>query len=194
VTLVEGWSVLHLWNREVILYRRGFSYREGSRVVHFLYNEIKSIRQQAERLRSFGGLVRRTVYRITLTTTQDEVIVLTNVYRRVEELSKRLEALVTTTLRPSVLRRMEQGETVAFGSSVGVSAAGLHDGGRSLDWAEYGGYRIERRSLNVLDNVGNVWASVPLASVENATLLLDLLRERETVSRGEQDGKKSIDE
>ena len=29
-TLGVGWFLTHFWNREVIIYKRGFSYREGS--------------------------------------------------------------------------------------------------------------------------------------------------------------------
>jgi hypothetical protein len=29
--LALGWYILHIWNREIILYERGFSYREGSK-------------------------------------------------------------------------------------------------------------------------------------------------------------------
>src|SRR5262245_18615453 len=46
VVLTLGWRVLHFWNREVVLYEEGFSYREGAKPIFFLYHEVLSIRQQ----------------------------------------------------------------------------------------------------------------------------------------------------
>ncbi len=50
VVLVAGWYVLHGWNREIILYERGFSYREGSQTIFMRYDEIAAVRLRAERL------------------------------------------------------------------------------------------------------------------------------------------------
>ena len=84
VALGLGWYVLHVWNREIILYEVGFSYREGSKTVFFRYDEIAGIRQHAERLAYFGGLLRRDVYRFTVTTREAERFTITNLYRRAD--------------------------------------------------------------------------------------------------------------
>ena len=101
VALAAGWPVLHLWNWEIILYTDGFSVREGSRTVFFVYEEIRSIRQSGQQLAYFGGLVRRSTLRFTVITVRDERIVLTNLYIHVEQLASRLEAKVNCRLNPS---------------------------------------------------------------------------------------------
>lgn len=179
LALAFGWRALHLWNREIILYQNGFSYREGSRTVYFLYAEIRSIRQRAERLAYFGGLLRRTVYRYTMTAMQGEKIVLTNLYRHVDELGARIERSVNAELGPFIDERLSKGERVSFSDTLAVSADGLHEGGRDLPWAAFGGYQAKGGRLNLLQAGGEVWYSAPLAEVDNIGLLLPLLRAHE---------------
>ncbi len=185
VTLVLGWYVLHLWNREIILYSRGFSYREGSRVIFFLYNEVASIRLHAERLAYFGGLLRRDVYRFTVTTAQDERFTITNLYRRADELGTRLTEHIDRVLGPKIGRKLANGEAVAFGDTLVLRAEGLRDQDRGLAWADFGGYRIGGRKLALLDSTGAVWYSLPIAEVDNITLLLEVLRQRQPVKKAE---------
>jgi len=177
VVLAVAWYILHLWNREVILYEQGFSYREGSRPVFFRYTEIKSIRQRGERRAYFGGLLRRSVYEFVISTRAGDVIVLNNVYRRVAELGARMEQKTNAVLWPAIAERLAQGERVSFSASLELTARGLHQGGRDLLWEQFGGYRIENRRLLVLDSAGSVWFSALLAEVDNITLLLNVLRE-----------------
>lgn len=180
VTLALGWYTLHLWNREVLLFERGFTYREGSRIISFLYSEIRSVRQQGERLAYFGGRVRRDVHKITLTTHQGETLVLTDIYRRAGEMGAKLEAGVNKALRPLVDARLMDGKAYPFGAGLAVSSAGIHSGDQLLSWGDFGGYKVEGRQLRLLDTSGAVWASAPLSEVENITLLIDLLREKAT--------------
>jgi hypothetical protein len=179
VSLAAGWRVLHFWNREVILYEKGFTFREGAHTVFFHYYEVKSIRQRAERLAYFGGLLRRTLYRFTITTIRDEKIVLDNLYRRVAQLGERLEARANHILEPLTAARLGKGELVAFSDTLRVNNDGLHQSGRSLTWGDLGGYRIERGQLLLLDRGGEVWFGLPLPDVDNITILLNLLRQRQ---------------
>jgi hypothetical protein len=174
--LIVGWWVMHRWNWEVMVFQRGFTVREGSKVIPLTYAEIRSIHQQAERLAYFGGMARRTLYRISITTHRDEVVVLTNVYRRVGELGERLEMFINETLRPQVQHRLHSGETVAFGATVGLKLTGIVQGERELTWDDFGGYRVEDRSLKVLQKDGAIWHAEPLAQIDNIVLLLDFLR------------------
>lgn len=178
-----GWYVLHVWNREIILYERGFSYREGSKIVHFFYHEIRGVRLRAERLAYFGGRLHRNLYHFTVTTNAGETFMITNVYRRAAELGTKLTEALNQTLQPLIAVKLERGETIPFSDSLQISAAGLHDGDRLLLWEGYGGHRIGGRQLALLDSAGQVWYSAPLAEIENITLLLDLLREHASAER-----------
>ncbi len=182
LTLALGWYVLHIWNREIILYERGFSYREGSKTVFFTYDEIASIRLRAERLAYFGGLLRRNVYRFTVTTHEAERFTITNLYRRADELGTRLTERINRALGPKIARQLADGAVVPFSDTLTVSGAGLRENGRELAWAAFGGYRLGGSKLALLEASGAVWYSVPLSEVDNITLLLELLRGRQTHS------------
>ncbi len=176
--LTAGWWVLHLWNREIVLYEFGFTYREGGRVVWFVYPEIASLRQRAERLSYFGGLLRREVYRFTLTTIRGERIVLGGRYRRVAELGARLEERLIHSLLPIFQERLARGEHLPFSDTLRLSADGLHEGGRALKWDDFGGFRVAGGRLMALARDGQIWFSLPLPEVDNAALLLALARSR----------------
>lgn len=181
LALGVGWYLLHIWNREIVLYERGFSYREGSNTIFFLYAEVKSLRQRAEQLAYFWGLFRRIVYTITVITTSNETLVIHNFYKRMDELGARLEKQVNEALRPSVMRRLSVGETVAFADTLRLDGLGLHVDGQRIGWEAFGGYTIQNRQLQLLDRNGAVAAAIPLADLENVTLLLDILREQKSL-------------
>lgn len=179
VVLVVGWRTLHFWNREVILYENGFTYREGARTVPFLYNEIMSIRQQGQRLAYFGGLIRRNTYRFTLTGLRGELMTLDNLYRRVDKMGAQIEARVYPILEPYLTERIAAGEKISFSNSLRVSAAGLHDKGRDLTWDALAGYRIASSQLLLLAHPDQtVWLSLPLSEVDNLPLFVKLIKTR----------------
>jgi hypothetical protein len=177
ISLIAGWWVLHQWNREVTLYEHGFTFREGSKTVFFTYAEISSFRLRAERLRYFGGLIRRTLYRFTLLTVKDERIVLTGLYRRIAELGDRLEAQIVAAQRPIATERLARGERLTFSPELSLSEAGLHAGGRDLLWSALDGWRVEGGALMLLEG-GAEWLRLPLREVDNLGLLIGLLKER----------------
>jgi hypothetical protein len=180
-TLAAGWYVSHLWNREVVLYQQGFSYREGSYVAYILYFDVVSIRQRAERLSFFGGLARYTLFRTVIKTRQNETLMLTNLYKHMDELGKRLDAHVHQTLRPRIEQALGRGERVSFTATLTMTQDGLHDGERDLLWMNYGGYRIANRRLLLKTRSGETWFSAPLGEIDNITVLLDLLPKQESV-------------
>lgn len=184
VALLVGWRIMHLWNREVILYERGFTYREGSQNVPFLYAEIARIRLRAERLSTFGGLYKRNIYRITVTTYAGDQVRLTNVYNRIQELSDELIEQANTWLRPAIQQRLELGEWVYFSDAFKLSQSGLAvdasaigaDADAFLPWLAFSGYRVKNRKLMLITDQETVWFALGLAEIDNLTLLLEFLK------------------
>jgi hypothetical protein len=146
---------------------------------HILYSDIHSIRQHAERQAYFGGLIRRTVYRFSIRTLQDETIVLNNVYRRIAELGTRLEQHVNSAIKIRMDWQLAQGQAFDFAATLSVTPDGLREGERVLHWEAFGGYRIQRGNLHLLAaSDDSSWFSIPLSEVDNLTLLLGVLNER----------------
>ena len=177
VVLGTGWAVLHWWNREIILYQRGFSVQEGARVVPVLYSEVAQVRLRAERV-SYLGVVRHDRYCCTLTTIYDEQIVVDWQYRHATDCGTRLNALVDAALRPQLEARWAAGGCVPFGDSLALSAEGVVCEGQTLPWSNYRGYRVAGGRLVILDAADTAWASPPLGSLFNLTLLLAVLKEQ----------------
>jgi len=188
-SLVIGWWILHQWNREIILYERGFTYREGSVDVPFAYAEVRGVRVRAEQLAYFGGLLRRVVYQVDITALSGDYIRVDNaIYRRVEDFAERLLAQVNTELRPLVVNKVQRGEPVAFADDLYLTNAGLRvnaaalqdaDEDALLPWDDFGGFKIAQRQLMLQTRNGQTWYALPLRDVDNLTLLLDLLRQQQ---------------
>lgn len=176
VALIIGWSIMHNWNREIVLFERGFSYREGSKTVYFHYEEIAALRLRAERRAYFGGLIRRTIYRFTARTLAEETITITNLYQRIAELGDRLTERVDSVLLPRLERKFAAGETIPFGDALTLNQTGIQADGRGLPWEQFGGWEVKARALRLKQPDGTEWAAIPLAEIDNITLLLHFLR------------------
>jgi hypothetical protein len=174
--LVVGWFMLHLWNRAVIVYARGFSYREGSRTALIPFDSIATVRQRAERRQFFGGLVRHTIYELHLLTHNDEQIMLNGFYNRMDELSLRLERQITEAQLEAAHRQLAGGGTVSF-EGLTIDTDGLRRDGEILAWDAFGGHQVRNRRIDILDRQGNSWAAMRLSEVPNLRLLIELLRE-----------------
>lgn len=184
--LALAWYVLHWWNREVVLYQRGFSFREGSRLIYFGYDEVKWVGLQAQRLAYFGGLLRRDVYRIELVTYAGDRVILTNLYRRIAELAARLNEQIEVRLRPEIDRRLAAGEQVAFGEALWLTSGELRVDDERLSWQDFGGYRVGGGRLIFLRQDGSVFQETPLPLLYNVTILIDLLRRRrQAIEKGD---------
>jgi hypothetical protein len=174
IALIIGWIILHLWNREVILYERGFTYREGSKIRAFPYASIVSFQQRSTR---FALLSRWpiVVYRTTMTTDQDEVLLINNVYTQTEKLVRRLEGLITRARLPVVASKFHAGERVSFGP-LSLSGQALHVGDKTLLWSDWEGYRFANNQLVLTDKSGADWASVPVLEIDQILLVVGLLK------------------
>ena len=172
--LAVGWYVLHLWNREVVLYALGFTYREGSRLASFHYSNIVALRVRAERL-AYLGFLRADRYQYTLRTNQDETISITNLYQDVQKLGPQLESFVTRARLPLLQAQLRQGQTLSF-DALSLRDEGLIHDARQLAWVDFVGYRAESSRLILASQTDPNWASIPLSELDNLLLLVELLK------------------
>ena len=185
IALGLGWYVMHLWNREVVIYEKGFNFREGSSIADFKYGEIASFRQKAERLRYFGGLFRRNVYTFTVRTYNDEVIKLTNLYTDIEKLGNNLEVGINSVLDNRVRQSLIYGESVSFGEGFEMSDVGIKADEQDLEWDQFEGFGTKQGRLTLSSKTDESWYQIPLEDVDNLSLLVKMLRERASSSSDE---------
>lgn len=165
------WYMAHLWNREVVVYERGFTYRQGSQVGMFRYEQIVRVRVRAERL-SLAGLWRRDVYDCLMTSEHDEVLRLNNTYGDIARLLNTLEQAITQARLPIARAQLAQGRRLSFGA-LEMDNVGLATADAVLTWDNFQGYKVADSSL-----VFEGWQSFPLADLDNLRLLIVLLKER----------------
>lgn len=172
------WSVLHLWNREVVLYERGFTYREGSNIGAFFYGNIVKLQPKAERMAYFG-VIRRTIYRYTLVTDQDETLQINNLYSDPDQLTHQLDKFITQARRRVIKPQIERGETVDMGETIRWNQQQLMVDGRSLAWGDFAGYAIRNKQIEIQTTGSDpIWATITLDHLDNPLLFISLLKDR----------------
>lgn len=178
LALIAGWYLTHLWNREVVVYERGFSYREGSHTGLFQYHEIVRIQARTERI-AYANLFTRDIYDYTLITDQDEHLRLNNVYKNIAELALRLERAITRARKPIVQARLQRGESLAFAHDLHLTRESVEYDGRKLNWDAFQGHQIEDGNLILVARDEPSWARIPLNTLDNQLLLVTLLHEHQ---------------
>jgi hypothetical protein len=174
-TVGLAWWVAGLWNREVVLYEKGFRYREGSRNVYFTYAELRGVRRRIVR-QTFVGFFQRDQYQVYVFTYGRDRILLNNIYLNIDDLSDRIEKQMMPFRRPVIEHAYDNGKTVLFGDTFGLSQQGLHDDARVLAWAQFKGTRMQGGRLCFVAADGQDWLALRLDEIENVMLLLEKLR------------------
>lgn len=181
-SLAIAWYLLHLWNREITIYDQGFTYREGSHTARIFFMEVVTVRLKAERIFYFG-LIPRDVYRYTLITQEDETLTIDNRYKKVEKLGLALEKAIAQARLPIVEDKIERGDVIEFGLSLALDQRGIDHDRQRLSWADYAGFKTQTGDLVIMQrnqdpHAHDEWARVKLNALDNAVLLIDLLKRR----------------
>lgn len=176
VALLTGWYSLHLWNREVMVYEKGFTYRRGSQLAYIRYSEVIRTRQAGGITRYFGGLVKRNTFQFTVITERDEIVPLNSLYKNLDELTLKIEAEIYRVLLPKLNSKLANGEQIRFYDDLSLSTDGIIQDNRDLKWDDFAGQTIEAGQLHLKQTDGTIWHSRPLAEIENIRLFLALLR------------------
>ncbi len=176
IGLVVVWYVAHFWNREIVLYADGFTYREGSQTGHFRYDDIARVQDETEQIRYFGRFA-WTRYRYAMHTRYDETLRVTNLYDEVRQLVDSLDRRITRAQLPAARVQIDAGEALDFGAGLRLSREGLQWGEEERFWHELSGYRVRDGRLHLLNAAGETWTALPVRELQNVVLLLALLRE-----------------
>ncbi len=174
--LLTGWYALHLWNRELLLYEKGFTYRRGSQIAYIHYADITRTRQAGGIIRYLGGIFKRNTFQFTVITSRDEIIPFTSLYKNLDELTLKLEAEIYRVLLPKLNAKLANGERIGFNDTLFLSTNGIILDTQELLWENFGGQTIQMGQLHLKTADGTIWHSRPLAGIENIRLFLALLR------------------
>ncbi len=170
------WYLAHLWNREVILYERGFTYRQGSVTAAFPYENIVRIHIVVESIAYFGFIPRQRIM-ADLESDSGDKMHLNQVFAKARKLVEALERAIIKARKPVIQRQIESGTPASFGALT-LKKNGIETtDGRTLAWSELSGVRVQDMAIQLVSGA-EVWGSFPLADVDAAALLLVVLKER----------------
>lgn len=169
------WYVVHYWNREVVLYERGFTYREGSRTGQFYYKDITTVRQNIEDL-SLGSLRLRTIYTYQMISRYDEQLTINNIYSETRNLINRLDSFIARERLPELREDLAQSKPIRFGDAFQLSQAGIGYEGKILAWDDVVSVRVRGGSL-IIDSVSEeVWAVESVPDIDNVVIFIGLIK------------------
>lgn len=176
IGLVVVWYVAHFWNREIVLYSAGFTYREGSHIGDIRYADVIRVREESEQINLFGRFpwIR---YRYMMYTRYDEILRVTNLYAETRKLIDTLNKRITQAQIESARVQLAAGDMLDFGAGLRLSREGLLREDGELLWHEFQGYRVRNARLWI-ETQGDAWAEYPVRELDNIVLLLALLKEQ----------------
>ncbi len=170
------WWILHYWNREVVLYEQGFSYRRGSATAYILYRNVVQLVQNIERV-SFLGFS-RMVYDYRLVTDVDENLTINNIYSNPDKLTRALDAYIARDRLPIMRDKIAQGERATFGANLHLTAEGIILNDTHLMWHDFKAQRVKNGQLIIQSTDDDGWGTLAVSEIDNPVLLIALLRER----------------
>src|SRR5262245_10808910 len=137
VGLAAFWYAAHFWNREVILYEHGFTYRQGSQLGQFRYADVVRLQPDVSRI-AILKFIQQTNFNYTLVTVDDEILRITNLFTDIAKLVARLEGYIIRDRLSIVQHAINTGQAVDVGAGLCLSKTGLEYQGRELFWHEVG--------------------------------------------------------
>ncbi len=170
------WWMLHHWNREVVLYERGFSFRQGSATAYILYANVLQLIQHIERVGFLG--FSRTVYHYQLITDIDETLIINNIYSNPDKLTRSLEAYIARDRLPVVRTNIAEGQAVEFARNLRITREGIMLDDTELFWQEFKAQRVKDGQLILQSHDNETWGIIPVSEINNPVLLIALLKHR----------------
>lgn len=176
VALPLIWAAAHLWNREVILFERGFTYRQGSVVAAFPYINIVQMHISLQRVLYFGIVPYERAVGI-LESDQGDRMRIDNVFKDARKLLQALERTITKARLPLVNQQIARGDSVAFGALT-LTGTGITDtANRTLPWAAFTRVALDGDGLQIISG-SESWGRYIEADLHSAAVLVAVLKER----------------
>lgn len=177
-------AVFHLaktalnWNKAITVHENGISFRQWGRRREWHWSEIRSIQAQIVRYTYYGFIPAGTLRNYWLYNNNGEVLPLTQLYNRVQDLVADVRNAVLPLLLNRAVSDYNAGRPVEFGH-IQVHQQGISFTGKVYKWDE-----VETVSVNdgrvQISKKGGGWfsgASIDASLVPNLEVLIALLAE-----------------
>lgn len=182
--LLAGWRAYVNWNKGVAVYEKGFVLRDRKGAHPWTWEEVASLTEAVTRHYA-NGIYTGTTHVYTLISRRNERLVLSDLFKQVEELAQAIEQATFPILYDRAAAQYNRGQTLLFGP-VAVNKAGLRIGKKIYPWLEVEEVSVHRGVLKVSKKDGS-WlsgASAPAASIPNLRVLLSIIHQLVGVKTG----------
>ncbi len=172
-----GWLAYSNWNRGVGLYERGIAVRSRKGLQIWHWTDIQSIKVSVTRHYT-NGIYSGTTHEYTLLDKQNQKLVLSDVFKKVEELAEAIEQGVYPLLYPVAAEEYNNGRMLNFGP-VNIDKAGLQIGKKCFPWNTIKEVSVKQGYLRVAPQGGGLFsgASIGVAFIPNMHILLSIINQ-----------------
>jgi hypothetical protein len=173
--LLAGWSAYANWNKGLAVYEKGFAVRDRKGIQSWHNEELVSFTAAVTRHYT-NGIYTGTTHVYTLLNKRNEKIVLSDVFKKVEQAAQMIENSSFQLRYAPASQAYNSGQTVVFGP-VAINKAGIVIGKKTYPWAEVKLASIQQGYLKITKKDGGWFsgASAPAASIPNLRVLLSII-------------------
>jgi hypothetical protein len=175
--LAAGWWAYVNWSKGVLVYEHGFAIHDRKGLHLWRWENIVALTAVVTQPCSIGnsaGITRA----YCLTNRQNQRLVLSDVFSKVEQLAKIIQDAITPILYAQAAQQYNAGQVLVFGP-VTISKGGIQIGKKTYAWAQVQQVSIQRGILRVSKKEGGWFsgASVSVSVIPNLNVLLNMIHQ-----------------
>jgi hypothetical protein len=174
---LAGWNTYNLWNKGVMVFETGFTWRDRKGIQVWRWEELVSITSAITRHYTIGIYTGTTrVY--TLYLRRHQCLRLSDCFSRVEQLAQELDRNTFPLLYGSSAECYNAGQTVTFGP-LAINTEGMVIGKTAYPWTQVKEVSIHHGFLKIFGKEAGGFggANVPVATIPNVRVLLAIIHQ-----------------
>jgi len=177
VGLLAGWGAYVNWKKGVVVYERGFVYRDRKGLQTWRWEDILTMTSAITR-HYYNGIYTGTTHIYTLLNRQNQKLKLADSILKVENLANAIDTNIFPLLYPRAADMYNAGEALAFGP-VAISKQGIAIGKRTYPWTDVKEVSIRRGTLKVSKKEGGWFsgAGAAASAIPNLRVLLAIVHQ-----------------
>jgi hypothetical protein len=175
--LVAGGAAYRNWKKGVVVYERGFAFHDRNGIQTWNWQDVISVTAAITRHYA-NGIYTGTTHVYSLINRQNQRLVLSDIYTKVEELAKIIQDSIYPLLYDQAAQQYNTGQKLVFGPVV-ISKDGIQVGKKAYPWSEVQQVSIHQGNLKVSKKSGG-WFSgtrVSASAIPNLNILLNIIHQ-----------------
>jgi hypothetical protein len=175
--MLVGWRAFASWNKAVAVYQNGFAYLDRKGLQVWRWADVSSMKSAITRHYT-NGIYTGTTHIYTLANHQNQRLILSDPFTKVEELAKVIDESIYPFLYEQAADQYNSGQAIVAGP-VAISKTGITIGRKTYPWMDVKQVSIQRGVLKVSKKEGGWFsgASASAAAIPNLRVLLTIIHQ-----------------